>query len=908
MRHIRPVFRSAATGFLALALIIPRLGMAQSTPATPEVAARLRADRALLASETYVTPPVEVARLVTAPRHLNVSLSQPSPDRRHFLKEQSEGLPSVQSFGKAHYYFGGLQVDGRANRARSLTTRGAAGLQLIDAVTGATTSITVPAGATVSSPTWSPDGSQLAFIVNFEDASRIYVADVTTGRSRAVGRSALLATLVTGIDWTADGRSVIAVLIPEPRMPEPKRPAIATGPQVRLWMDSVKAPVRNFASLLEEPHDIALMEYYVTGQLALLDVKTGAARKIGAPAMISSVDGSPDGRYFRVTTLRKPFSYVVQYSSFGDVQELWDANGKVLAEVSKRALREGNDTTGGGFGGRSADGARRGLDWMPQGDGLYYLESIPAAPRGDDSTGASAPAGGRTQGAAGTAAGGAARPDRLVQWHPPFGPADTTVLYRGDGPIAQVLFSDDARTIFVAATRSGTGEIFAVHLAEPAKRLPIVRERGYTPAFAGRGGFGGGGGRGGNGDDSLSFYTNPGVMMTKRGTRGGTVALLSPSGAVYLSGTQYARNWQGTAPRPFVDKVEIATGTRTRVFESATDVFETIGAPLDDDFSRATVIRESSTMVPNSYLRDMSTGALTKLTDNRDPSPEFTSLVRQRIFVTRADGYKFLVNLTLPAGYAPGTRLPGMFWFYPYEYTNQAGYDRTLRSENVNRFQTSGPRTIEYLATQGYAVANFNPPIMGDAGRMNDNYISDLRMNLSAVIDELDRQGFIDRTRLGLGGHSYGAFSTVNAMVNTPFFKAGIAGDGMYNRTLTPTGFQSERRDLWSGQKTYLDMSPMLSADKLQGALLMYHSMEDQNVGTDPISSIRMMQALRAQGKRAALFMYPYEDHGPATSETILDQWARWTAWLNLYVKHAGVQWPTKDTVTADSTPEPSVP
>jgi dipeptidyl aminopeptidase/acylaminoacyl peptidase len=138
---------------------------------------------------------------------------------------------------------------------------------------------------------------------------------------------------------------------------------------------------------------------------------------------------------------------------------------------------------------------------------------------------------------------------------------------------------------------------------------------------------------------------------------------------------------------------------------------------------------------------------------------------------------------------------------------------------------------------------------MGEQGRMNDNYVADLRMNLYAVIDELDRQGWIDRTRLGIGGHSYGAFTTANALVHTPFFKAGIAGDGMYNRTLTPTGFQSERRDLWDGQGTYLEMSPMLYVDQMQGALLMYHALEDQNVGTNPISSIRMMQALRARGK-----------------------------------------------------------
>jgi dipeptidyl aminopeptidase/acylaminoacyl peptidase len=187
----------------------------------------------------------------------------------------------------------------------------------------------------------------------------------------------------------------------------------------------------------------------------------------------------------------------------------------------------------------------------------------------------------------------------------------------------------------------------------------------------------------------------------------------------------------------------------------------------------------------------------------------------------------------------------------------------------------------------GYALIEPDLPIVGDSGKMNDNYTRDLRESLDAVVDAVVDAGYVDRNRLGIGGHSYGAFSTVNAMTLVPYFKAGIAGDGMYNRTLTPNGFQNERRDFWEGQKTYLDMSPFFKADKLSGALLMYHSIEDQNVGTDPISSIRMMHALQGLGKVASLYMYPYEDHGPATKETILDQWARWTAWLDIYVKNA---------------------
>ncbi len=892
MTRFRPFpTRRFATRALLLAAFAATTIPAALRAQRSNVAEQIAADRGLLAKEIYVTPPPAIEQLVTAPRYRNVTLGMQSPDRTHFLKQESDGLPTVNEFGKFHYYFGGLQVDPKANRARILTTRASAGLSLIDATTGKSTTVQVPAGATVSSPAWSPDGKQLAYIANFDNASYVYVADAATGKSVQASRAPLLATLVTTIDWTADGSSVIAVFVPSPREPEPREPAIATGPTVRLWLNGVKEPERNWASLLEDPYDKALMKYYVTGQLGVVNVKTHALKKIGAPAMISAVDAGPDANYFRVTTMDEPFSYVVQYNSFGTTQAIWDASGKVLAQIDQQPSREGQapDTAGGGFGrGGRGSGPYRGLSWMPQGPGLYYIASDTAGRRNGDSASA-APAGRAGRGGR----GGAARRDRLMQWLPPFGKGDTTVLYSATGQMSNVVFSDDAKTIFVADNANGTGEIYAVQLADPQTKHTIVRQRGYTPSFQGGGGGGRGGfgGRAGRNADSASFYHNPGAMMTERGSRGGEVALVSTDGkGVYLTGTQYHPDYLANPPQAFVDRYDIATGQQARLFEGAKDASETVAAPLDDDFNRAIVTRETPTEIGQSYLWVRATGQRTRLTDNKDYSPEFTAAIRKRITVTRPDGFQFVVNLTLPADYKEGTRLPGMFWFYPYEYTSQEEYDRTVRTENVNRFPAAGPRTIEYLITQGYAVANFDPPIVGDAGRMNDNYVHDLVMDLSTVIDALDAGGYIDRTRLGIGGHSYGAFSTMNALAHTPFFKAGIAGDGMYNRTLTPDGFQNERRTFWTGQKTYEEMSSFFYADKISGAVLMYHSMEDQNVGTTPISSIRMMQALRALGKTAALFMYPYEDHGPATRESDLDQWARWTAWLDMYVKHAG-QW-----------------
>jgi dipeptidyl aminopeptidase/acylaminoacyl peptidase len=882
-RHRTPrPFRAAWGALVVLAFAAQTLAAQRSN-----VAEQISADRALLAKEVYVTPPAEIVNLVTAPRYKNVTLAMQSPDRTHFLRQESAGMPSVQEFGKFHYYFGGLQVDPAANRARALTTRASAGLSLIDAATGRSTTVEIPKGATVSSPAWSPDSKRVAYIANFPNASYVYVADAATGKSVLVAQVPLLATLVTTIDWAQDGQNVVAVVVPSPREPEPKKPAIETGPEVRLWLNGVKSPQRNFASLLDEPFDEDLMQYYVTGQLALMNVKTHAVTRVGAPAMFTSVDASPDGKYFRVTTMQRPFSYMVQYSSFGTREQLWDGAGRAVAELWNRPLREAPDSTqtGAGFGGRgglNGPPGKKFLAWMPTGPGMYYVEPVPPP----DST---ANGGGRGDGRAGRGGrGGAARAERVVEWMPPYGKSDTKVLYTSDAAISQLAMSDDAKTLFLGQSAAGEGEIVAVAVANPAERHVILRQRNFTPSFGagGRGRGFGGGGRGGPSDEA--FYDNPGTMLTRRGISGGEVAMVSPDGGVFLQGVQYSRDYLQTAPRAFVDKYAIATGEKRRVFEGPADAWETVVAPLDDDFSRAVITRETRSQVQDAYLWTRAGGQLSKLTSNTDYTPEFTNAVRKRIEVTRADGFHFVVNLTLPADYKAGTRLPGMFWFYPYEYTSQSEYARTLRAENVNQFPAAAPRTIEYLVTQGYAVANFDPPIVGDSGRMNDNYVTDLVMDLSAVIDTLDHAGYVDRARLGIGGHSYGAFSTMNALAHTPFFKAGIAGDGMYNRSLTPDGFQNERRTFWTGQQVYEEMSPFFYADKIQGAILMYHSMEDQNVGTDPISSIRMMQALRALGKTAALYMYPYEDHGPLTQETILDQWARWTAWLDMYVKHAG--------------------
>jgi hypothetical protein len=112
-----------------------------------------------LADEGWLRPAEPIAEAVLAPRHLNVTLTNASPDSRWFLRQQSDGLPSMASFARPHLWLGGLQLDPAANRARTFTTRGSAALSVIEAATGRTIDVQVPPGATVTGARWSPGAS-----------------------------------------------------------------------------------------------------------------------------------------------------------------------------------------------------------------------------------------------------------------------------------------------------------------------------------------------------------------------------------------------------------------------------------------------------------------------------------------------------------------------------------------------------------------------------------------------------------------------------------------------------------------------------------------------------------------------------------------------------------------------------
>jgi dipeptidyl aminopeptidase/acylaminoacyl peptidase len=936
------------------------IGVLLATPAAAEPLPMPRvvgatAAPAPLAVEEYQIPPKVIVDAVLATRGENITLTNLSPDGKKFLITKTDGLPPISRLGCPCVHLAELAFDPVAGRARDLWVRSADGFDLFDYTTRKSVPVRIPAGARVSTPVWSPDGSQLAFFAHFEAATHIWIADTKTGASRPVTRTPVLATLTTGFQWCKDGKHIQTVLRPDDGADWEAKTAIAVGPKVRMAHGG-PSPSRTYRYLLESVQDMRLFEHLITGQLAVVAVADGGVTKVGTPAMIRTVLPTADAKQFRVTTVKKPFSYYVPFERFGTLEGVWGSDGKSLVTLNERNLRENEppqqavtagQPTGGvraGTGGRKGaigtstdpmppvdpmdpapapaptvpapgpdpdaqprpgqpvdpDG-KRDLTWRPDGAGLSFLQLEPAkaqakadaktTPKAD----AKAPAP-KTAVAKEPEAKEPPRKDRVLLWSAPFGKDDAMVVYESTGRITAAQYSDDGGLLFVTQTVDNVRQITAIDLKDPKTTHVIFKAGSREPDAEPKkesevdedeqqprkGGFGGRGGAGGPGG-------GPALLTRSRGGAG--VVRISSGGDVYLSGTDRTRGGDGTFPKPYLDKVNIKTGTKTRIFEGKGDLLETIDAVDGDNVTKVFTTKQKTDVVPDSYVTELAGGKVTKLTNNVDRSPWNHEVKVNRFQVTRIDGFKFYVKVTTPPK-ATG-KLPALFWIYPREYADQAAYNAAAGRGGQGggpggggRFTTLNPRSMTLLTLLGYAVVEPDVPIVGPAGRMNDNYVPDLRNSLWAVIDDLDKKGIIDRDRLAVGGHSYGAFSTANALAHTPFFKAGIAGDGNYNRTLTSMTFQSERRQLWDARETYLEMSPILWANRVNGALLMYHGMEDANVGTDPINAHHLFMALDGLGKPAALYMYPYEDHGPISRETTLDLWARWVAWLDTYVKN----------------------
>ncbi|MDP2956294.1 MAG: hypothetical protein Q8N53_07725, partial [Longimicrobiales bacterium] len=493
--------------FATLALLLPMGATAQNATWNAQE---------ILAAKEWVAPPVNIADAVLAPRWLNVALSERSADGNWFLTEVGDGPVTMDRFSKPFDDLGGMFLDFRANRSRTLTIRSGVGLEAISAVDGRKVTVQVPQGARVSNGTWSPNGAQVAFFVHTDDATHIYVAAAADGRSRQVTRTPVLATAVTALQWTADGAKIATVLPPDGRAARPLPPAVPTGPQVKHTEDGENM-LRNYASLMKTPYDEQLLEWHVTGQLALIGVSNRQVEKVGSPTMIWAFDFSKDGEYVRVTKLKKPFSYVVPVSNFGRADEIWDRTGKKLVDFDTTAMNtgiEGNVPDAPGVGGAGNEQGKRQVAWRRDNKGLTYLEQEPAPDTASEAgrAAAAAAAADTTQNAR------ARRKDKVMHWAPPFDSASLKVLYENNNRMSAHRYSPDHGWLFLSERQGQNIHEFGVQLSNARTKHTLARygaEDFYANAGSlvlsggsvpggGGGGGGGGGARGGGETVQLS--------------------------------------------------------------------------------------------------------------------------------------------------------------------------------------------------------------------------------------------------------------------------------------------------------------------------------------------------------------------------------------------------------------------
>jgi dipeptidyl aminopeptidase/acylaminoacyl peptidase len=747
-----------------------------------------------------------------------------SRDRSWLMFGERSSMPTIAELAEPILRLAGTRINPATYGPASAPRT--IGLRLRHIETGREVRIETPSDGVVSSASWSPDARRVSFTNTLADRVELWVADVATGRARRVTDAPLNAVGGT-CQWMADNARLLCTMRPDGLGSPPAAPRAPAGPVIQ-ESSGRAAPVRTYQDLLGNTHDEALFDHYFTAQLALIDAATGARTNIGQPAVFASINPSPNGEYIAITRVVRPYSYVVPMSMFPREQEVWNLRGQVVHRIASVPLQEGLQPGWVQTGPRS-------IGWQPQQPAtLVWVEALD---------------GGNPRRAA-------SHRDRVRALAAPFAGeprelARTELRYGGiqwlEGGLA--LISDSERT-----TRQRRTFIFDP--AQPTTPWRLVWDRNTEDA-----------------------YGDPGSPVMRPLPGGSVVAQTGDD--IFLAGT-------GASPagdRPFLGRLNLRTLETARVWQSAADEYETFIALVDPAADRIITRHETALRPPNYFVRDTRTGTRTALTNFEDPAPQMRGITRQLVVYEREDGVPLNGTLYLPAGYRPGQRLPTVIWAYPREFVSAAVAGQVRASDN--RFTTVGGSSHLFFLTQGYAV--FDGPSMPIIGgdTANNRYVEQLVMSARAAVDKVVEMGVADRDRIGVGGHSYGAFMTANLLAHSDLFRAGIARSGAYNRTLTPFGFQAEQRTFWEVPEIYAGMSPFYFAHRIRDPILFIHGEADNNSGTFPIQSERMYAAVMGHGGTTRLVMLPHESHGYIARESVMHALAEMIEWFDRFVKHA---------------------
>ncbi len=786
----------------------------------------------VVAELPYQKPPKEILDILHAPVPPVLGVN---PPRTYATLSEAERYPSIVEVSEPMLRLAGLRIDPRTNGLHLSPSNIA--ITLVKLPEGAKIPLALPPNARAGNLRWSPDGARFAFANTTSTGIDLWIGDPATGKTRKIESIRLNAVLGDPIEWLPDNRTLLVKAVRAGRGQAPSEPAVPTGPSVQ-ESDGHAGPVPTYEDMLQNPHDEDLFEYYATAQLVRIDTGSGAITPLGNPGLLEQINPSPEGKDILVTRVHRPFSYLHPAREFPKEVEVWNTAGSLVYKVASLPLPAhvpiGGVQTG-----------PRQIHWMANEPAtVFWVEALDG----------------------GNPKEKVPHRDRIVAIRAPF-KGDPVEIFKTEERFAGAQFGKGFALVEDLHRVTRIVRTFEIDPSKPNAEGKLIWSR-----------------------NQQDRYKDPGRPVERRQvTRpfGGGFGGATSDSTLLQSGDSILLIGPGASPqgdRPFLDRFNLATGKTDRLFHCPENKYETVEAVLDDQGARFITRRESPTEPPNFYLHNGSSEIA--LTEFKDPAPQLRRIKKELVTYKRGDGVPLSLELYLPPDYKRGTRLPAVIWAYPREFNDADTAGQVTGSPQ--RFTMIGGYSELFFLLDGYAVLeNVAMPVVGTIDVVNNTYVEQIVADAKAAIDKAAEMGVIDPNRVGVGGHSYGAFMTANLLAHCNLFRAGIAESGAYNRTLTPFGFQSERRSFWEAQDTYLRMSPFLFADKIKTPILLVHGEADDNSGTFPIQTERMYQAIRGNGGTVRVVFLPNEAHGYRAKETIEHLlWEKFT-WFDKYVKHA---------------------
>lgn len=680
---------------------------------------------------------------------------------------------------------------------------------------------------------YAPNEKLMAFTNTINKGVELWILDISSASATKITDANLNGNIGRPYTWFKDSNALLVEFLPQNRQGLINtKEVVPTGPTVSESEAGVKAQNRTYQDLLKNPNDEFNFEQLALSELKKVTVD-GKVTNWKPKAMYRSIDFSPDGNYVMITTIEKPFSYLVPYYRFPSKTTIYKNNGDLVNTILEVPLIEDLPT---GF--MAERTGKRDLSW--RNDKPATLVWVEALDGGDPEN-------------------QVPYRDEVFQQNAPFNGPVTSLLKTKDR-FGGIIWGDETTAIAYDRwwnTRNTRTYVF--NPSNPKQDAEILFDRNYQ-----------------------DVYSDPGSFVTKNNEFSERVLELDNHNA-YLLGDGYTKNGKF----PFVDEINLNSNKRNRLYQSKlADKLETLSFALNMKKGEVVVQIESKNEYPNYYIRNIKKqDELIPLTQFENPFKSIENVHKEVIKYKRDDGLDLTATLYLPTNYEEGKKYPMIMWAYPREYKDKNTASQS--TSNPNEFTYIGYGSPIFWVTRGYVVlddASF--PIVGEGDEQpNDTFIKQLVANGKAGIDAVDALGYIDRNRVAVGGHSYGAFMTANLLSHSNLFAAGIARSGAYNRTLTPFGFQSEERSYWEAPEVYYNMSPFMHADTMKTPLLLIHGEADNNSGTYPLQSERYFNALKGLGAPVRLVMLPKESHGYAAKESILHMLWEQDQWLEKYLK-----------------------